>query len=149
MGIYTAEVELTLNNLLIKIIDAEKGFLKAAKNSNNSNLKTFFAEKSKERYDFGYELKEEIKKIGQSIEKDGSTTATVHRAWMDIKSAFSLDTDVVMLEEALNVEENLLHEYEVILGNMDLPPTTSEILTKQKNIIIANLKTVKVLADVD
>lgn len=149
MGSYTEEVGAKLNTLLEKTFDAEKGFLKAAENSEHINLKTFFANKSKERYDFGYELKEEIRKFGESIEKGGSNTGTVHRAWMDIKSVFSFDNDKAMLEEALKVEKSAINEYEEVLENVGLPPTTTDILTKQKNIIIANIKTIEVLADVD
>ncbi len=149
MGIYTENLGTKLNTLLVKTFDAEKGFLKAAGNSKHPNLKTFFTKQSKERYDFGYELKEELRKLGQSIEKGGSAAATVHRAWMDIRSTISKDNDKAMLTEALKVEEAALHEYEEVLEDKSLPPTTSIILKKQKNIILANLETVKILADVD
>ncbi|MET7030428.1 ferritin-like domain-containing protein [Sediminicola luteus] len=149
MGTYTEDVARKLNTLLEKTFDAEKGFLKAAGNSKHPNLKTYFAKKSKERYDFGYELKEELRRFGQSVEKGGSTAATVHRAWMDVKSTISIDNDEAMLEEALKIEKSALNEYEEVFGDKDLPPTTSSILTKQKNIILSNLETAKVLADVD
>lgn len=149
MGIYTEDLGTKLNTLLEKTFDAEKGFLKASEKSKHPNLKTFFAKKSKERYDFGYELKEELRKFGQSVENGGSTDATVHRAWMDVKSTISFDNDEALMEEVLKIEKSVLNEYKEVLGDKDLPPTTSSILTKQKNIILSNLETIKVLADVD
>jgi len=58
-----------------------------------------------------------------------------------------------LLEKTFDTEKGFLkatlNEYEEVLGDKDLAPTTSIILNKQKNIILSNLKTVKVLADVD
>ncbi|WP_335337887.1 ferritin-like domain-containing protein [Sediminicola sp. YIK13] len=122
MSTYTEDVGTKLNTLLEKTIDDEKGFLKAAGNAKHPDLKAFFTKKSKERYDFGYELKEELRKFGQSIEKGGSTAATVQRAWMDIKSTISLDNDEAMLEEALKIEKAALNSYEEVLVDKDLPP---------------------------
>ena len=123
MSIYTEDVGTKLNTLLEKTIDDEKGFLKAAGNAKHPDLKAFFTKKSKERYDFGYELKEELRKFGQSIEKGGSTAATVQRAWMDIKSTISLDNDEAMLEEALKIEKAALGDDVALIGAAALVAT--------------------------
>ena len=72
MGTYTEEVGNKLNELLEKTYDAEKGFKKAADNTEHPQLKAFFESKSKQRYDFGHELKTEIKSFGQEIDKGDS-----------------------------------------------------------------------------
>ena len=66
----------------------------------------------------------------------------------DLKTLFAKKSKE-RLEQALKLEKTALNKYEKVLGDVGLPPTTSTILTKQNNIILANLETVKVLADVD
>ncbi|MEB8328886.1 PA2169 family four-helix-bundle protein [Flavobacteriaceae bacterium KMM 6897] len=149
MSSYTEEVGTSLNTLLELTFDAEKGFLKAAENTEHPNLKAFFTKKSTEFYDFRYELKEEIRKYGQTIEKGGSTTSTVHRAWMEIKSVFSFNNDEAILEEVLKVANDTMKEYECVLSNTDLLTSTAEILTNQKNIITVNINTIKGLVAID
>lgn len=91
MSTYTEEVGEKLNALLEKTYDAEKGFKKAAENTDHQQLKSFFQSKAQQRYDFGHELKDEIKSFGQEIDKGDSLTGKAHRAWMDVKALFSFD----------------------------------------------------------
>ena len=79
-----------LNALLEKTYDAEKGFKKAAENVENPALKNYFQTKAQQRYDFGHELKSEIKSYGQDVDKGGSLIGDAHRAWMDVKKVFSV-----------------------------------------------------------
>ena len=67
MSTYTEKVSSKLNDLLEKTYDAEKGFKKAAENVKNEALKNYFSKKAQERYDFGHELKSEIKSFGQEV----------------------------------------------------------------------------------
>jgi len=84
MATYTEQVGSKLNNLLEKTYDAEKGFKKAAENVQNSALKNYFNQKAQERYEFGHELKGEIKSFNQDVDKGGSLVGDAHRAWMDV-----------------------------------------------------------------
>jgi len=147
MSIYTEVIGEKLNDLLEKTYDAEKGFKKAAEHTEHSHLKNYFESKAKERYDFGHELKTEIKSFGQDVDKGGSVTGQVHRTWMDVKALFSSDNAESMLEEAIRGEKSSLEEYDDVLGETALPPSTAEILTKQKNKISAGLSTIKGLED--
>jgi len=147
MSTYTEEIGEKLNDLLEKTYDAEKGFKKAAENTDNVSLKNYFEHKAKERYDFGHELKTEISSFGQEVEKGDSMTSKVHRTWMDVKALFSSDNAESMLEEAIRGEKSSLEEYEDVLQETALPPSTSELLTKQKQKISAGLSTIKGLED--
>src|SRR5690606_15029537 len=86
MSTYTEEVGNKLNTLLERTYDAEKGFKKASENVKDVNLKSYFERKAQERYDFGHQLKSEIKSFGQETENSGSVAGTAHRAWMDVKA---------------------------------------------------------------
>lgn len=97
-----------LNVLLGKNYDTEKVFTSAANHVKNEGLKSFFEEKARQRYDFGDELKAEIKSFGESPEKGASVDGAAHRAWMNLKMAFSSDNEESVLEEIIRAEKAAL-----------------------------------------
>ncbi|GGX04849.1 ferritin-like domain-containing protein [Aquimarina muelleri] len=147
MKTYTEEVGNKLNDLLEKTYDAEKGFKKAAENVEHFALKNYFNQKAQQRYDFGHELKTEIKSFGQEVDKGGSITGGLHRTWMDIKSLVSVDSEEGMLEEAIRGEEASIKEYNEVLTETSLPPSTQTVLTQQKNKIVSGLSNIRTLED--
>lgn len=147
MSTYTEEVGDKLNTLLERTYDAEKGFKKAAENVKDTNLKSYFERKARERYDFGHQLKAEIKSFGQDTEKGGSAAGTAHRAWMDVKALFSSDDEESMLEEAIRGEEKALDDYDDILNETSLPLSTKNLLEEQRAQIAEGLANIKELED--
>jgi uncharacterized protein (TIGR02284 family) len=132
---FTEKMTNKLNALLEKNYDAEKGYKKASEKVANERLKQFFNEQAQKRYDFGHELKTEIKNYGESPEKGGSTTGALHRTWMDIETAFSSNKEETILEEVQKGEKAAIEEYNDILGDATLPPTTQKILAQQRDSI--------------
>lgn len=147
MSTYTEKVGDKLNDILEKTYDAEKGFKKAANNTENTALKTYFENKAKQRYDFGHELKSEITAFGQKVEKGDSLTGKAHRAWMDVKAMFTSDDAESMLEEAIRGEKAAVEEYDEVLKETSLPLSTSSILKSQKVAIENGLSNIKTLED--
>ena len=147
MSTYTEEIGNRLNDLLKKTYDAEKGFKKAAENIDNSALKTYFKQKAQERYDFGHELKSELKTFNQDIDKGGSVTGAAHRTWMDVKALFSSENQESMLEEAIRGEKAAINEYSEVINETSLPSSTKSILESQKNKIQNGLSRIKTLED--
>jgi len=147
MNTYTEEVGNKLNELLEKTYDAEKGFKNAAENVDHSALKSYFNQKAQERYNFGHELKSEIKSFGQEVDKGGSVTGAAHRTWMDVKALFSGDNEESMLEEAIRGEKAAIEEYQDVLKETSLPSSTHKILSSQKSTIESGLSNIKSLED--
>ena len=147
MSDYTKEVGSKLNELLERTYDAEKGFKKAAENTEHSALKSYFNQKAQERYDFGHELKSEIRSFGQEVEKGGSATGALHRTWMDVKSFFSADDEEAMLEEAIKGEKAAVEEYDEVLQETSLPTSTKNVLMAQRNKISSGLGKIRRLED--
>jgi uncharacterized protein (TIGR02284 family) len=147
MSTYTETVAEKLNDLLEKTYDAEKGYKKAAENTDNLNLRTFFVRKSNQRKDFGHALKTEIAQFGEELDKGGSATGAVHRAWMDTKAFFSSDEAEAMLEESIRGEKAAVDEYEDVLNDTNLPSSTATVLTQQLNAIKHDLNEIKRLED--
>ncbi len=144
---YSEEVGNKLNNLLTKSYDAEAGYKKASENVKNTGLKNFFNSRAQDRYNFGHELKEEIRSFGQEVDKGTSFKADMHRAWMDVKTAFSTDDDESTLEEAIRGEKASVEEYNEVLNETTLPSSTRSILEKQRNSIQSALNEVKSLEE--
>ncbi|HBC05080.1 MAG TPA: PA2169 family four-helix-bundle protein [Aequorivita sp.] len=132
---FTEKMSNKLNELLEKNYDAEKGYKKAAENVENTQLKNFFNEQAQKRYDFGHEIKSEIKNYGETPDKGGSTTGAMHRTWMDIETAFSSNNEETILEEVQKGEKAAIEEYNEVIKDTTLPPTTQQILTKQRDTI--------------
>jgi uncharacterized protein (TIGR02284 family) len=143
----TREMADKLNELLEKNYDSEKGFKNAAEDVKNPRLKDFFEQKAMQRYDFGHELKSEIKNFGESPDKGTSLTGDAHRVWMDLKSAFSSDNEEAILEEAIRGEKAAVADYNEVIKSSEFPPSTTNLLIKQRNAIERTLNEVKGLEE--
>ena len=136
MGIFSENTESKLNGLLEKAYDAEKGFRKAAENVESSSIKNFFNEKAEERLKYRTELRKELLDNGCEInEESGSIAGSLHRTWMDTKALFSSDNEESMLEEVRNGERAALDDYNDVLEDNLLPPTTENLLRQHRNEI--------------
>tara|TARA_R100000935_G_scaffold27288_2_gene47439 strand:+ start:16751 stop:17197 length:447 start_codon:yes stop_codon:yes gene_type:complete len=140
---YTDKMSNKLNELLTKNYDAEAGYKKAAEIVENPKLKQFFETEAQVRYDFGHELKTEIRNTGGTPEKGTSVQGDAHRAWMSIKDTFTSNDEENILEEVKRGEKTAVNEYQEVISDTTLPPTTKSILTKQVSNIENTLQNVK------
>lgn len=145
---YTEKVSDKLNELLEKNYDAEAGYKAAAKNVEHKNLKKFFEERAQDRFEFGNELKDEIKFYGKEPEEGTSWKGDAHRAWMNLKSTFSSNSEETILEEAIKGEKAAIEEYDEILAGTILASSTKKVLDEQRNSVKAALEDIKVLEDI-
>ncbi|NEV92534.1 PA2169 family four-helix-bundle protein [Psychroflexus sp. YR1-1] len=144
---YTEKVSNKLNELLEKNYDAEAGYIAAKDNVKNSDLKNFFKERATDRYDFGHEIKEEIRSFGEKPDKGTSIKGDAHRVWMNLKSTFSSNSDEAVLKEAIRGEKKALEDYNEILKEVDLPASTRTVLEKHRSSLQAALDHVKTIKD--
>ena len=121
-----------LNELLTKNYDAEKGYQEASEKIDHSILKTYFQEKSKNRYDFGHQLKELISKYGGVPDKGTSVVADLHRVWIFIKEAFD-NGDKAVYNECIRGEEAFISDYERIIASEILPADVKNTILSQKD----------------
>nr|AOE06986.1 conserved hypothetical protein [uncultured bacterium] len=140
---FTEEITKKLNELLTKNYDAEAGYKLASDAAENGPLKGYFNRQAKQRYDFGHHIKNEIKSYGQDPDKGTSVAGDIHRAWMNLKSTVSSNSDEAILKEAIRGENNAVEEYQNILSEPHLPPTTEAILSTQLKAIKSAVKEVE------
>ena len=125
----------SFNQLLEKNYDAEKGYKDAADKVQNTRMKQFLEEQAQLRYDFGHQIKSEIKAFDGEVDKGGSVKGSMHRAWMDLKSAVSSDKEENVMEEVQRGEQSAIEEYNEVINKSNLPATTKDILTQQRDKI--------------
>ena len=142
---YTEKISKKLNELLEKTYDAEKGYKTAADNTEMISIKKFLTDKARQRYNFGHELKKEIMEYGQLPEKGGSIKGDLHRGWIQLKSSLASNKTEQILEEVERGEKASLESYDEILKDRDmvLPPSTENLLRKQRDDIQAALNTAR------
>ena len=120
----------TLNNLIETCKDGEQGFRKAAENVKRSDLQSLFREYASQRSQFASELQMEVTRLGGEAEKSGSVSGTLHRGWIDVKSAVTSKDDHSVLEEAERGEDSAVKNYQDALGQ-DLPSDLCSIVERQ------------------
>jgi len=143
------EVVNNLNELLEKNYDAEKGFRKALEDTDNHGLKNFFKQQAVIRNRFKTEIEKSLHDLNAHPDfKKGSTTGTLHRVWIDIKTALSGNDDEAVLEECIRGEKASIKEYEEKLKKTHFPPNIKTMLTAQLMEIKNTISTVKRLEDI-
>lgn len=136
-----------LNHLIQTCKDGQEGYLTAAENVADTDVKRFFNECSLQRAKFAGELQTLAHELGDSNpEYASSVSGALHRGWINLKSAImSGDTHAVLLE-CERGESNAVSEFNKVLA-LELPRNVREIVSKQCVAIAAAHQRVRALAD--
>ncbi|GAB4054154.1 ferritin-like domain-containing protein [Spirosoma litoris] len=137
MNVKVSRVEILdqLSQLLTLSHDAEKGYQEAAENVDDNDLKILLQTQSRQRAEFAQELDREIRALGGEPDEGTSLTADLHRAWINIKSAFSTNDDKAVVQECHRGDQEALNTYNAVLQETDLAASTRELLLQQKHSI--------------
>ena len=120
----------TLNNLIETCKDGEDGFRAAADGVKDSNLRTLFLTYSQQRAQFAAELQNEVRLLGGDPEQRCSVAASLHRGWINIKSAVTGEDEGAVISECERGEDSAVRNYKSAL-NEDLPANIREIVERQ------------------
>lgn len=119
----------TLNDLIETLKDGKNGFETAANDVKDARVKAVFQEFAQQRSQLATELQSEVRKLGGDPEKSGSASASMHRGWMNIKSALG-GGEKSILNEAERGEDVAVKSYEKALSQ-SLPDDVSGIVRRQ------------------
>lgn len=119
-----------LNNLIETCRDGQEGFRTAAEGVKNSELKTLFGIYSQQRAQFVGELQNEVRRLGGDPEKSGSVAASLHRGWINIKSAVTGEDEGSIISECERGEDSAVNNYEDALKEK-LPADIEEVVRRQ------------------
>lgn len=137
-----------LKDVIQRNVDAYKGYDKAADKVNNVELHKAFKRQGMQRKAFAMEL-ESVARVFGAEGKDriesGSFEGTLHRTWMDIKTAFSSDNDESIVSECIRGENEAAEEYNELLNNPHLTGELRTVISDQRDTVINCISDLKVL----
>jgi uncharacterized protein (TIGR02284 family) len=139
-----------LNDLIETSKDGEKGFQTSAEDIKNPAVKAFFLSRSAEIASAVRELQTEVRALGGDPETSSSVAGTLHRAWVDLKSAVTGKDDKAVLNEVERGEDVALKAYKDALEKAHekaLPANVVSLIQKQLAGVQANHDKVKALRD--
>ena len=119
-----------LNSLIETCKDGEKGFKEAAEGLKSAQIKATFMEYSRERAKMAAELQGAVRSLGGNPDTGGSMSASLHRGWMDLKSAITGQDDHAIVAEAERGEDVAKAAYESALKGT-LPASVQTIVQQQ------------------
>jgi len=132
MAINNEEVVSTLNDLIVTCKDGQNGYQTAAENVDHSEYKTLFKKYCQQRAGFANELQTEVKNHGGDPEDSGSISASLHRGWMNIKTAVTGDDIEDIISECEEGEDAALENYKDALEK-DLPTDVQSLVKRQRD----------------
>lgn len=136
-----------LNELIETSKDGEEGFRSSAENVDDVRLKDFFMRRSTEVGASVRELQALVSALGGVPVDATSIGGTLHRRWMDIKTALTANDNVAVLNETERGEDVALAAYRDAL-EMDLPQEIRAIVSRQLEGVKRNHDLVKQLRNI-
>lgn len=140
------EVIATLNDLIETSKDGAEGFRSCAENVRDVQLKTLFADRARGCDAAALELQDIVRSLGGDPETRSSLSGTLHRRWLDIKSAITGHDDLAVLEECERGEDVAKRSYSQALEKV-LPPEIRAVVERQYQGVLRNHDQIKSLRD--
>ena len=137
-----------LTHLLAIANDGKEGYKNAAENADAAELKALFTTYSIQRADFEMELKSIIRQHGGDADNEkGGPLGTLHRTWIDIKTAFTTNDNHAVIDAVITGEKAAVEAYDEVLSNENIGYDLRQILITQREDINECLKNVQNLEE--
>ena len=136
----------TLNGLIETCKDGQEGFTVAADGIGRSDLKSLFHEFAQQRSQFAGELQTLVRSLGGDPEDAGSIAGSLHRGWINIKSAVMGEDETTILNECERGEDAAKSAYKDALDEA-LPANILESVQSQYTAILSAHDRIKALRD--
>ena len=142
----TRDIISTLNKLIETCKDGEQGFRTCAEDLDDQQLKQTFALRADQCAQAAVQLQELVRSMGGVAETSSSVAGTLHRRWVDIKSAVTGKDTLSVLNECERGEDIALADYRAALEK-DLPDNIRAVIETQYQGVQKNHAQVKALRD--
>ncbi|WP_050463843.1 PA2169 family four-helix-bundle protein [Herbaspirillum autotrophicum] len=138
----------TLNDLIQISRDGEEGFRTCAEDASERKAyyASMFLDRSRDCARTVQELQDLVRALGGEPATHSSVTGTLHRQWVNLKSALTGKDDESILNECERGEDAAVQAYRKALAQ-DLPNDVRLIVERQYQGVIANHDRVKALRD--
>lgn len=135
-----------INGLIQTCRDGQDGYKDAAEGIERSDLKSLFYEYSQERSQFAGVLQGLVRSLGGDPETEGTISGTLHRGWIDLKSAITGGNEHSILTECERGEDIAKAAYSSALEH-NLPAEVTDVIRQQSQTIQAAHNRIKELRD--
>lgn len=138
----------TLNKLIETCKDGQEGFRLAAEGiSDDEDLKGFLFSCSLQRSKFAGELQSEVIALGEpGPSESGTVVSTLHRGWINLKTALTGNDNHAILAECERGEDSAVADYRKAV-NSSLSDPLKEIVQRQFQEVLATHNSVRGLRD--
>ena len=136
------EVVSTLNDLIETCKDGEQGFRTCAENVESSQVRSKLSQHAQECATGAQELQGIVRSLGGDVETSSSVSGTMHRGWIDIKSAVTGKDETAVLNECERGEDIAVASYRKALDK-GLPPDIRTVVERQFHGVMRNHDQVK------
>jgi len=142
----TAEL---LNDLIQINNDRIEGYERALKDLRDADtdLKSLFTSLVGDSHRYKLELGTEVEVLGKDMESGTTTSGKIHRAWLDVKAAFTSHNAHDILEECEFGEDAILKAYKEALEEEHLPAYLRQMITRQQGELLDAHDEIKALRD--
>lgn len=132
----------TLNDLIQTCKDGMEGFRTCAEDINNSELKAYFNDRAERCSRAAEDLQDLVTAYGGDPATSSHLSGTLHRRWVDVRSAITGKSDQDVLDECERGEDVAKHHYEAALKK-DLPEDVRLVVEDQYRGVQMNHDQVK------
>ena len=115
-----------LNDLIVTLQDADKGFHAAAEEVRDSGLKTQLHKFGQDCSTIWGEMQTEVRSLGGEPEESGSFSGKCRRIWTEVKTAFTDKDESVVLQDCVKAQKSLHDQFEELLSTDGLPSNVKE-----------------------
>lgn len=139
-----------LNDLIKINNDRIEGYKKAIdelQDDEHFDLKTVFSGMVTESQEYKKELQNKIHEYGGSTEEGTTTAGKIYRAWMDVKSAFTVNDRASVLSACEAGEDAAQKAYKTAIDDEDVMEETKVLLRGQKQALKSSHDKIKALRD--
>ncbi len=119
-----------LNGLIDISRDGAEGFRTCADDANDAELKLYFRNRAQSCEEAVNKLSTEVRRYGGNPDTSGTVTGTLHRAWVDLKTAMTNRDNLAVLEECERGEAAAVAAYENALWE-EMPGDLRALLEQQ------------------
>ncbi|MGO4815541.1 PA2169 family four-helix-bundle protein [Cupriavidus sp. 2MCAB6] len=127
-----------LNDLIEVSRDGQQGFLKAAEDAQNPELKSLFSSRATEIATAVSELQAQVAALGGKPEEHGSVTGALHRGWVSLRTAVADRSDLAILEETEKGEDVAKKKYADALQEPELSFDIRAMVERQYQGVLRN-----------
>jgi len=137
------KIKSSLQDLIYRLQDAEKGYQELSKASSNTLVRQWLDKYAKERHSMHGVLEDEMKKLGGNPDVDTTFLGELHRMFIDIKiNNTGVDNEfIAIINEIERGATTLISDYHKVLADVDMAPELVNTLMDQKTLIQNELNT--------